>query len=234
MIVIGGSEGGEPVVLGALLASHGFPALALAYFGEPGLPQTLTNVPLEYFRTALKWLARQPNVDPARVELVGGSRGGEGARLIAATYPSLVHAVAALVPCSFVNPGNPPTLPPSPAWTLDGKAVPFSTATRYPGNPPQSPDAVIPVERISGPVFLVGGGADGVWPSAAYVRTIVARLAARGRHDVTSLVYPRAGHFAAAPPYYPWSDPRAGGSPQADAAAQAATWPKLLRFLAAG
>ena len=44
--MFGGSEGGLSGVVieaAALLAARGYPALALAYFHEPGLPPTLTT-----------------------------------------------------------------------------------------------------------------------------------------------------------------------------------------------
>jgi hypothetical protein len=60
ILVLGGSEGGLPgVLLPAMLASSGYPALGVAYFGEPGLPKTLSRIPLEYFAKALNWRANQ-------------------------------------------------------------------------------------------------------------------------------------------------------------------------------
>jgi dienelactone hydrolase len=47
VIVLGGSEGGTMRDRAALLASHGYAALALAYFGAPGLPQELDRIPVE-------------------------------------------------------------------------------------------------------------------------------------------------------------------------------------------
>jgi hypothetical protein len=131
VLVFGGSEGG----LGggdeaAALASHGYPALALAYFGEPGLPSTLTDVPLEYFATALRWLARQPGVDPDRMVVDGVSRGSEAALLLGVTYPELVHAVIAKVPSSAVFSGLPDVN--QPAWTRQGTPVPFAIARDLP------------------------------------------------------------------------------------------------------
>jgi hypothetical protein len=95
LVVFGGSEGGlsgSVVLEAALLAAHGYPALALAYFHEPGLPATLTNVPLEYFARALRLLRSQPGVDLDHVLVQGVSRGGEGAlrrsgRGVAALHP---------------------------------------------------------------------------------------------------------------------------------------------------
>lgn len=45
ILLFGGSEGGLDLNAEAsLLASNGYPALDLAYFGEPGLPQNLMNI----------------------------------------------------------------------------------------------------------------------------------------------------------------------------------------------
>jgi hypothetical protein len=57
VIMLGGAEGGLHEDDAALLAAHGCATLALAYYGLPGLPDTLREVPLEYFGTALRFLA---------------------------------------------------------------------------------------------------------------------------------------------------------------------------------
>lgn len=79
VVVWGGSEGGFGVngEEAALLASHGIPALALAYFDEPGLPCSLSNIPLEYFGNAIRWLRSQPQVtedqEPRGIIDLGGT-----------------------------------------------------------------------------------------------------------------------------------------------------------------
>ena len=48
-VVFGGSDGGNGMIdAAAMLAARGYPALALACFGAPGLPSQLVNIPLEY------------------------------------------------------------------------------------------------------------------------------------------------------------------------------------------
>jgi dienelactone hydrolase len=226
ILLLGGSEGG---LYGGpappLLAAHGYPSLALAYFGAPGLPQNLADIPLEYFERALRWLGQEPGVDPQRLVVFGGSRGAEAALLLGSVFPDLVHAVAAYSPSAFVNPGLPRG---GTAWLLDGKPVP--------GGP-------IAVERIDGPVFLVAGARDVLWTSDAYTSLIVERLRAHGRTDFTALVYQRAGHFVTiAVPNLPYptrvNSPRygpldLGGSTTADCLARGDSWPKFLRFLRA-
>lgn len=228
---IGGSEGGLPSgSRPGLLASHGYPTLALAYFGEPGLPRDLSEIPLEYFARALEWLGRQRGVDPARLVIYGGSRGAEAALLLGSVYPGLVQAVAAYAPSSVVNPGFPNG---GPAWTLGGRPVPYVGIEEFGiPDPPGYPQAVIPVEKIAGPIFLVAGTSDLLWPSAPYANAIARRLRAHGRTDVTLLEYDRAGHAVAfAVPNLP-AFTYAGGTRRDDAAARSHSWPRFLRFLA--
>ncbi len=221
VLALGGSEGGlHGGFVCRVLASHGYPTLALAYFGLPGLPPSLSGIRLEYFARALRWLGRQPGVDSDKVVVMGTSRGGEASLILGSVYPKLVHGVIALVPSSVVN-----STTAKPDWTLGGRDLPFTE---------------IPVERINGPVVAVGGGRDGVWPSSIYVDNIARRLHEHGRSDVTALVYPAGGHGVGFPVpnirvatkggahqgYYDF-----GGTPEADARARAALWPRLLAFL---
>jgi hypothetical protein len=53
---------------GGLFASHGYPTLLVSYLDDPGLPGVSAlpkYVALDYFAKALRWLARQPGVDPS-------------------------------------------------------------------------------------------------------------------------------------------------------------------------
>ena len=232
VLAFGGSEGGLGGTRQAsLLASHGFPALAIAYFDAPGLPHKLSRVPLEYFARALLWLSRRPGVDPSRLVVMGVSRGSEAALLLGAYFPKLVHAVVALVPsnvvlCSFPQCGN------GPAWTLAGRAVPF--ATRFGPSSHGEPDAVIPVERIAGPILLVCGGLDLVWPSCPMSDAIQARLRAHNYpYPHLLLRFPWAGHSVGYPvPYEPGSEDDRGSSAGANPRARAQAWPEILEFLA--
>jgi Acyl-CoA thioester hydrolase/BAAT N-terminal region len=58
VLVVGGSEGGIPLRKAAWLASHGYAALALAYFRYDDLPPRLEGIALEYFGSALAWMMR--------------------------------------------------------------------------------------------------------------------------------------------------------------------------------
>jgi dienelactone hydrolase len=240
VLIFGGSEGGLATATEAgLLASHGYPTLALAYFGEPGLPQTLQNIPLEYFVTALRWLAKQPGVDANHLVVDGISRGSEAALLLGADLPQLVHAVIALVPddvalCGIVpvTSGRSPCA--GPAWTLDGVPIPYTTQFGTP-YPKDQPDAVIQVERIDGPVLLNCGSDDLVWPSCSFAAAIQQRLDAKSfvfPHEL--FTYPDAGHGVGdSVPFDPTVVAFDGGTAAADELAREDFWLRQLAFLAA-
>jgi dienelactone hydrolase len=220
VLAVGGSEGGYGNAWQAgLLASHGYPVLQLAYFGAPGVPQRLRSIPIEYVARALRWLHARPGVDD--VVVVGASRGGELALLVAATYPALVQGVAAYAPGYAVVPGS---------WTHDGRSVP----------PPSDPDPRIAVERIHGPVLLVAGGADQVWNSAYAVTAVRDRRRQHGAAPTTAVTAVDAGHAVTiAVPYLPEPTEAAfdgltlvsGGTREADARARTAAWAQLLALL---
>ncbi|KAM3936662.1 acyl-coenzyme A amino acid N-acyltransferase 1-like [Leptodactylus fuscus] len=62
VIDIFGAMGGLVEVRACLLASHGFAALALAYFGYDDLPKTLDHIDLHYFEEAVNFLVNHPKV----------------------------------------------------------------------------------------------------------------------------------------------------------------------------
>jgi dienelactone hydrolase len=226
VLQIGGAFGGHSALPAALVASHGYPTLSLAYFKEPGLPPTLKDIPLEYFAKALRWLAAQPGVDPNRIVVLGASRGGEAALLLGMTYPNLVHGVIACTSSADVLGAYDYPARGGDAWTLDGRAI------------PQGP---IPVERVGGPIMATGGGKDAVWPTAEAVREIVARARRYGRNDIAGHIYAKAGHsVGCAVPYLPLASINFGrtswlpfgGTQASNARARAASWPLLLRFVA--
>ncbi len=232
VVLLGGSEGGLHEVDAALLAAHGFAVLALGYFGAAGVPDSLVDLPLETFGTAIDRLEAHPAVRGGRIGVLGGSRGGEAALLVGALFPK-VGAVVSTVGSGLVTAG----IPKAPdlldvlranvaAWTWRGRPVPFLPYTVdrdlvdqiASGEPVElarafRPDrvsrqdlesATIPVERIAGPVLLLSSDEDANWPSA-HLSEIAAQRLARARHPYPyrHVRYPGAGHLIAPPPYGP-------------------------------
>lgn len=238
VLAFGGSEGGGGGGFQSRYAANGIPVLAIAYFHAPGLPDRLVNIPLEYFRRALVWLAHQPQVDPHRITVSTGSYGSEAALELAIHYPKLVHKVVATVPSAVVTCGIAGAHRDSTGgycqlgapWTLDGKPLPYTHQWDDP-DPSDVPAAVIPVWRIKGQVLLACAGADELWSSCPYARAILSRRKAQGE-QTTLEAYPGAGHFVgdAEGAYEP-------GAMALDVTAPATErgredlWPRILRFI---
>jgi dienelactone hydrolase len=100
--------------------------------------------------------------------------------------------------------------------------------------------AAIAVERIRGPVLLLSGEDDRLWPSPILAEIAAARLAAHKR-PVTHLRYSGAGHMIG-PVGLPGTantilhplrglSMALGGTPAGNAAAADDSWPRVLQFL---
>lgn len=220
VLVFGGAEGGMSQVYGAaLLAAHGYPALTVAYFDWPGLPSALDDIPLEYFETAGKILASQPQVDPAHVLAMGYSRGSEAALLLADDFPTLFHGAVVYSPSSEVNAAGDDQS--RDAWSLGHKGI-------DPGP--------IDVSHISGPVLAFAGDLDSLWGSAASANSIIEELGvAHSPYQHQAFIYQQAGHGEGMQPYQPAGDTtiaNLGGTRAGNVAAQRDGWPKMLAMLA--
>jgi pimeloyl-ACP methyl ester carboxylesterase len=219
ILFLGGSEGGRPrTPFLDLLASNGYPTLAVAYFKEKGLPESLAMIPLEYFDKPIQWMQRNKQMGPGGIIVVGASRGAELALLLASVRPE-IKGVIALAPSSVVWNGTPkePPITVSSSWTLGGKPVPF-----MPADPKRDlyqeisvgglsvlykfyhdelakkslvEAAAIKVERIHGPVMLASGQHDPICPSGEMGDAICSRLKEKGfQYKYEHFKYPNAGH----------------------------------------
>lgn len=233
VIVLGGSDGGNLwQFVAAMLATHGFAALSLAYFAYDDLPKELIEIPLEYFAEAIEWLGGRPEVGAARVGVLGMSRGGEAALLLGSSFAS-VAAVVALVPSGVTGGGIGADFSAMgrSAWTLNG--VPFQV---FP--PPADPvtfeeaqaaiatgepfvgagaflraleaagdrvdDVAIRVERTRGAIFMMSGEDDQLWMSTRLAEIAEKRLIAQAfAYPFEHRRYAQAGHFACLPPNLP-------------------------------
>jgi dienelactone hydrolase len=269
VIAFAGSGGGlGPAAAWApALASHGIAALSIAYFGVPGLPQDLVRIDIEIVAQATDWLLRRPDVDPGRIAVMGMSRGSELA-LLAGAFLEPVSSVVAFAPSGVCWAGLGAHGPVgAPAWRFGGEDIPCA-GIRPQGYPlpeaaPGSPialrplfeamlsdrDAIraaeIPVERVKGPILMVSGEADAMWPATEMAQIAEHRAAERGfTHKLTHLRYCGAGHLCAGVPGTPaLTESRHpltgqvysfGGNPAANARARADSWPQVLHLLRNG
>ncbi len=130
VLVVGGSEGGLPSRRAAWLASHGFAALALAYFRYDDLPNELAGIPLEYFGTALNWMAHRPEIKSDRIAVMGVSRGAELALQLGSMFPA-VRAVVAYAPANVRFPACCGFTSVPFAWTWSGKGSRSGVCVRW-------------------------------------------------------------------------------------------------------
>ncbi|ELZ29223.1 dienelactone hydrolase-like enzyme [Halosimplex carlsbadense 2-9-1] len=257
VLVLHGSEGEPSRGRAALLAAHGFAALAVHYFGDPDpIPDQLLDVPVEYFDAAVDRLRTRSDVADSPVGVYGHSKGAEAA-LVAAVRYDWAGAVVAGAPAAHRWQGlDQSGERRTGSWTADGDPLPYvpfrappgsdedgnvAFANVYANSLERAPDdrreaARIPVERVDAPLLLVAGGADRMWPSDEFATTVREAHSDGDSAGTDTLVYDDAGH-SVTPPYRPTAGTTVadgmalGGTPAANARASADFWPRALGLL---
>jgi dienelactone hydrolase len=268
VIVVGGATGELWEEPAALLASHGFAALSVPYFKMGSPANQLVEIPLEYFENAINWIENQPLIDKSHIGVMGFARGGELALLLGTTFPK-IKAVVGYVPSGIVwsaygiqGSGE------QAAWTFRGEPIPFLTTTGTRKltlktimnkllakgdhsalldsleQDPEIAQAIIPVEKIKGPVLLISGKEDRVWDSTLYADLTCFRMQKRQNvYPCQHLSYDGAGHSISFP-YIPTTvegfrsthpvsgkPTEIGGNTEDIATANADAWAQVLDFL---
>ena len=203
VLMLGGSEGGRFSAthpMPVLLQQAGFHVARVAYFGTPDTSPHLDRIALDPFDDLIATLAADPLVDARCIFVLGASKGGELALLLAAGNPRLT-AVAALVPAHVVFQSSRITLLRQSSWRRGDAPLPFVPYPRLSMSSfrgvlglsgyrdmheaalanDSAVTAAIPVERITAPLFLAGSPDDTVWPSDSMVQAIATRLTAAGQ-----------------------------------------------------
>lgn len=221
-VTVGGSEGGwDGARIGARqLASRGFTALALPYWGLKGLPAAMDRIELSFFQSVFSELRLL--YPQTKIVFWGSSRGGELALLLA-TFPWAQDATVSLAGSAIGMWGyNVASGTMTPAWMYRGRALPHLRPTQWPTEwvkltegvgydsdrkayllairqiVPASP-VVFRLERSRGPLLIAAAQDDQIWPSCALTKPGWQRLqAARRKHDVY-LCLKKSGHDLALP-----------------------------------
>jgi dienelactone hydrolase len=257
ILMLGGSEGGlsSGVMRMALdLQARGYGVLHVSYFAAPGQSARLERIPLETFDRGIAWLKAQPDIDPSRLAVIGGSKGAEAALIVAARHPELRAAIAGM-PSSVAWQGmdwnilKHIVMPPDGSWSIGGHAIPYVHYAKsfkgtlvefYTDSLMQFPDngeAVIRIEQSHAAVLLICGKKDSLWPSCLMADQVKARAEKMNGPPVTVLSYDDAGHAVFGIPVAK-TDPHykqlasLGGSADGNNAARSDSWPKVVAFLA--
>jgi pimeloyl-ACP methyl ester carboxylesterase len=226
ILVLGGSSNKELCTIlppSALLASHGFNVLALAFFGAKGLNSALTEIPLEYFEKVFAWLARSPITHCKELYVYSGSIGGILGLELASRYP-VITKVAANNPLAWIIQGL--SFKKASLLTKGGKSLPFikfslgafftSIVYCFIKNKPfgfaytykkslttanNKEEARIKLENSNADILLFGGQKDGWWDTHESCLKIIQKLTERNyRHAYEYVTYENGGH-ACYPPF---------------------------------
>lgn len=222
LLVLGGSEGRVPRGLAGMLAMLGYAVFAQAYVDPSRAGHPFRRIPVERLERGLELLADIDRVDPHRLGVIGISKGGEAALLLASRVPQLRAVIG--INASGIVFQSPSKLGGS-SWTERGKELPYA---RLPslrlalmifrhrrglsGDVRLEPvyraaaekaraDAVIPLERSHAHLLLISGEDDGLWPATMLAERAVERArTAPHQRLVIHLSYPGAGHDLAPQP----------------------------------
>ena len=217
VITFSGSEGGSSAsdTMAWYYKQHGISALGITLFSGKETGKYLDRVPLEYVENAILWLKKQGY---EKIAVDGISKGSEYALLTASMFPDDITCVIARVPSYFVSEGMIGRSGPSETscWTYQSQELAFVpykirefhiirqflthhefNILDYNTDKEVTPEAIIPIEKINGPILLISTQADTVWPSAEQADYMESYLQEQDfPYEVKHLQYEYVSHFA--------------------------------------
>lgn len=219
VVLIGGGQWGD--YWASEFAKKGYAALSLPYTHAEGLPPLPENIELEYFEKAINWLRGQEAVDQDKIIVMGASRNAELSLVLASTMPKRIGGVIAFAPSAVswsntVLPYNSDEL--TASWTYKGEAIPYIPMKKLRGGDSEKLNtlaywsagledsiavvkAIIPIEKIMGPVLLLSGKDDKVWPSASMADMLEERSKAYAfTYPFENIQYDDSGHLISTDP----------------------------------
>ena len=237
-----GSAGGLIELRAALLASHGFACLALAYFAYDDLPKGF-EFDLDYFDEAVEFMVQHEHVDSSLgLGLVGVSKGADIALHMASYNPAISHCVS-INGSPHYNFGQ---------HTYRGRQVRChmhdterlihtdeGIICRESAKNTNNDADVIPVDQAKQARFLLLQSCDDGAVPESFVWDIATRILESGNKKCEVVTYPGAGHLLE-PPYTPLCRfvyhkllgvyLVYGGERRLHAQAQEDHWKRIVRF----
>ena len=227
VLVLHGSDSVDLASAATLLASEGYSVLALRWFGIEDRPSHMVNVDLNDIDCAVTHMVNGEFVLGDKIAVIGLSRGAELALEVAA-HNANVGLIIALSPSSIRQAGMGENYSfKDPAWVRNGEPLewvnggngfgmmlsflssvirrkPMRQTRGFLGTLNKNVEAVerstIQVEQCKGPIVLIAGDDDGLWPSREYADRIVGRLKDLDWPGTLRVeCMPGAGHFVGFP-----------------------------------
>lgn len=243
----------ESLNIANLLCFKGFNTLCLNW----AEPMKMEEISLEYFEKAMVWLANAANDRTLKIRIMGNSKGGEAALLLAAKYPERVYSVCAAnsltAPNQGINREKSPSYDPKSTWTYKGDPLPFIKSNLDMMVPLEQGkqvdlypfytslfkdrqgvlDKTIDLSGFSGKVLLLSGAED----SSAPIKEVCELL--KGKNPVTHIEHKSwsdAGHITGWPGYSEifqfYEGPFLfGGSLKGNGECARESWNYILNFL---
>lgn len=269
VIVMGGARGGiPPDSYVAQLANKGYAALGLAYFFAPGRPEHLNQVPIEFVQKAAHWLGKKKVCDVRKLALVATSMGGVYGLLAASHFPEVKAAVifdGSGVVFQSLDSGKALSVPVAP-FSFEDKPVPYLAldipepnadnfqtcfflrtflSSYFAKDGAKREEAAIKVEKINGPLLLMGTLDDELFGSAIMLQKAYNRLVENQfPHEYEFVAYRGAGHMIGIGglPYSPTTSNAlelrqnkmifcVGGNARDTSLAQVDSWRRTFAFL---
>jgi len=197
VVAFGGGDGGNDWARDYLKAKRdslnkkGYAVLAVGYFNSNGTPESLDRISLDAISDTIMNIAQHPKIDDTKIALMGGSKGGELVLNLASRF-SHFNAVIAMSTSHVSFPAITWSANTS-SWFYKNHEVIYVPAPLKTISPALEGDiftahsmmledeeavqnAEIKVENINGPVFIVSGKNDEMWPATSMSNSIIERL----------------------------------------------------------
>ncbi|WP_420571250.1 acyl-CoA thioester hydrolase/BAAT C-terminal domain-containing protein [Kordia sp.] len=197
IVGLGGSEGGNAWTSDYWKKTRdqfiekGYAFLALGYFNAQGTPKLLEKIALEDIHNAILKATEHTQVNATRIAIVGGSRGGDLALLVASYYDD-IDCVVGIVPSHAVFPGNTSHFTTS-TWTYNAAELPFipvneaavpflmkrdlrGTFEAMLQDKAAEKKALIQVEKIQAPILFISATEDEIAPTTPMCTKMMNRL----------------------------------------------------------
>lgn len=219
VVFFGGSEGGNSMAKKRnagerqIYTDNGYAVLAIGYFGAEGLPAELDRISLNAIYEEIKRTQQSPIVDETCVAVIGGSKGAELALALASKYSDIDAAVSLAGPHVSFNSIYHASNGRTGSFSFNNESLPYATVpiAAIPhllvGDFRKAHElaledkeavaaATIMVENINGPILLISGENDQVWPSAEMSAEVMTRLKEKEfKYPYRHVMVPNGNHF---------------------------------------